>query len=225
MYALRLLFHIEPLLEAINASASVNQLLFTGVERMALGADINLHLFLGGAGLKCFTAYAANDAFAVLGMDVFLHCCFTSFAYAMAIERKMYNTISVSLLQPFFLCLETSFDTLLMFVVELHEINVFQGRNLEDFMQKNTASSPKKFDVGGQAVMEGVMMRSPNATAVTVRRPDGSMVTKLTPFTPLKEKHPWMGIPFIRGVVNMCTMMYYGMNTLSDSTKNARYPG
>ena len=46
----------------------------------------------------------------------------------------------------------------------------------------------KKFDVGGQAVMEGVMMRSPSATAVTVRRPDGTMVTKLTPFIPLKEK-------------------------------------
>ena len=77
----------------------------------------------------------------------------------------------------------------------------------------------KKFDVGGQAVMEGVMMRSPNATAVTVRRPDGTMVTKLTPFTPLKEKHPWMGKPFIRGVINMATMLYYGMNTLEDSTK------
>ena len=77
----------------------------------------------------------------------------------------------------------------------------------------------KKFDVGGQAVMEGVMMRSPNATAVTVRRPDGSMVTKLTPFVPLKDKYPWMGKPFLRGIVNMCTMLYYGMNTLSDSTK------
>ena len=86
-------------------------------------------------------------------------------------------------------------------------------------MQKQPGTVQKKFDVGGQAVMEGVMMRSPNATAVTVRRPDGTMVTKLTPFTPLKEKHPWMGVPFIRGVVNMCTMMYYGMNTLSDSTK------
>ena len=67
--------------------------------------------------------------------------------------------------------------------------------------------------------MEGVMMRSPSATAVTVRRPDGTMVTKLTPFVPLKEKHPWMGKPFIRGIINMCTMLYYGMNTLSDSTK------
>ena len=102
MYALRLLFHIEPLLEAINASASVNQLLFTGVERMALGADINLHLFLRGAGLKCFTAYAANDAFAVLGMDVFLHCCFTSFAYAMAVNRKTHININKNRLQPLF---------------------------------------------------------------------------------------------------------------------------
>ncbi len=67
--------------------------------------------------------------------------------------------------------------------------------------------------------MEGVMMRSANATAVTVRRPDGSMITKLTPFVPLKEKHPWMGKPFIRGAVNMATMLYYGMNTLEDSTK------
>ena len=37
-------------------------------------------------------------------------------------------------------------------------------------------------DMGGQAVMEGVMMRSGKATAVTVRRPDGTMVTKRTAF-------------------------------------------
>lgn len=86
-------------------------------------------------------------------------------------------------------------------------------------MNQSQQSSCPKFDVGGQAVMEGVMMRSPNATAVTVRRPDGTMVTKLTPFIPLKEKHPWMGKPFIRGVINMGTMLYYGMNTLMDSTK------
>ena len=83
----------------------------------------------------------------------------------------------------------------------------------------NTTENNQHFDVGGQAVMEGVMMRSPTATAVTVRRPDGTMVTKLTPFIPLKQKHPWMGKPFIRGIINMGTMLYYGMNTLEDSTK------
>ena len=81
------------------------------------------------------------------------------------------------------------------------------------------ASCPVRQDMGGQAVMEGVMMRSGNATAVTVRRPDGTMVTKRTPFTSPKEKHPWMGKPFLRGMVNMVTMLYFGMNTLEDSTK------
>ena len=68
-------------------------------------------------------------------------------------------------------------------------------------MNNNDQDKKAKFDVGGQAVMEGVMMRSPSATAVTVRRPDGTMVTKLTPFVPLKDKHPWMGKPFIRGII------------------------
>ena len=49
-----------------------------------------------------------------------------------------------------------------------------------------TEQEKKHFDVGGQAVMEGVMMRSPTATAVTVRRPDGTMVTKLTPLFRLR---------------------------------------
>ena len=89
----------------------------------------------------------------------------------------------------------------------------------KEFLKMNQTEQSKKFDVGGQAVMEGVMMRSPSATAVTVRRPDGTMVTKLKPFVPLKDKHPWMGKPFIRGIINMCTMLYYGMNTLEDSTK------
>ncbi len=80
------------------------------------------------------------------------------------------------------------------------------------------ANCPVK-DMGGQAVMEGVMMRSGNATAVTVRRADGTIVTKRTPFVAPKEKHPWMGKPFIRGMVNMVTMLYFGMNTLEDSTK------
>lgn len=83
----------------------------------------------------------------------------------------------------------------------------------------NRTENNEHFDVGGQAVLEGVMMRSPSATAVTVRRPDGTMVTKLTPFVPLKQKHPWMGKPFIRGIINMGTMLYYGMNTLEDSTR------
>ena len=73
------LFHVEALFETIHTAAGVNQLLLAGIERMALGADINLHLFLGGAGFKSFTAYAANHALSILGMNVFLHCFFHLF--------------------------------------------------------------------------------------------------------------------------------------------------
>ena len=55
------------------ASAVVDQLLLTGVERMALGADIHAQLLLHGTGLKGLAADAANDGLAVIGMDLFLH--------------------------------------------------------------------------------------------------------------------------------------------------------
>ena len=77
------LLEAETLLETIDASAGINQLLLAGVEGMALGADIHLQFLLGRTGLKRLTAHAANDALAVVGMDLFLHCDFTSFAYAM----------------------------------------------------------------------------------------------------------------------------------------------
>ena len=84
----------------------------------------------------------------------------------------------------------------------------------------NAKTKPEKpLHIGGQAVMEGVMMRAPNSMAITVRRPDGTMVTQYSAFVPVSEKHPWMGKRFLRGIVNMITMLYYGMNTLSASTK------
>ena len=61
----------------------------------------------------------------------------------------------------------------------------------------NKTEQNQRFDVGGQAVMEGVMMRSPTSTAVTVRRPDGTMVTKLTPFIPSRLGSLWAGAVII----------------------------
>ena len=86
-------------------------------------------------------------------------------------------------------------------------------------MAKNNPSACPRVDIGGQAVMEGVMMRSPDATAIAVRRPDHSIVVKRTPYEPISKKHPWMGKPVIRGAVNMVTMLVFGMTTLQDSTQ------
>ena len=83
---------------------------------------------------------------------------------------------------------------------------------------KENNSCPR-VDIGGQAVMEGVMMRSPKAIALAVRRPDGSIVVKRSDYHPISEKYPWMGKPFIRGAVNMVFMLVSGMQVLDDSTK------
>ncbi len=86
-------------------------------------------------------------------------------------------------------------------------------------MIKGNQPACKRVDIGGQAVMEGVMMKAPDAIAVSVRRPDRSIVTKRSVYHPLSEKHKWMGYPFLRGIVNMVTMLSMGMSTLQQSTE------
>ena len=83
---------------------------------------------------------------------------------------------------------------------------------------KETPSS-KRVDIGGQAVMEGVMMKAPKAIAIAVRRPDGSIVVKRNDYTSPAAKHPWMGWFFLRGIMNMGTMFSMGMSTLQQSTE------
>ncbi|MBQ2700261.1 MAG: DUF1385 domain-containing protein [Clostridia bacterium] len=82
----------------------------------------------------------------------------------------------------------------------------------------NTNTSCPRVDIGGQAVMEGVMMKAPDAIAISVRRPNGKIVVKRTGYTPASKKHAWMGWPFIRGIINMGSMLAMGMRTLQDST-------
>ena len=85
--------------------------------------------------------------------------------------------------------------------------------------QSNSHPACKRVDIGGQAVMEGVMMKAPDAIAISVRRPNGDIVTKRTPYVPLSKKHPWMGWPVVRGVVNFVQMFSMGMGVLEESTQ------
>jgi uncharacterized protein YqhQ len=68
--------------------------------------------------------------------------------------------------------------------------------------------------VGGQAVLEGVMMRSPHAWGISVRKPDGSISTHSEPLERLSEKHKWMGWPVIRGVMTLGQAMALGFRAL-----------
>jgi uncharacterized protein YqhQ len=68
--------------------------------------------------------------------------------------------------------------------------------------------------VGGQAVLEGVMMRSPHAWAIAVRRPSGEVATHRETLERPSEKHKWMGWPVIRGVMTLGYAMTLGFRAL-----------
>jgi uncharacterized protein YqhQ len=68
--------------------------------------------------------------------------------------------------------------------------------------------------VGGQALLEGVMMRSPHAWGITCRKPSGELVSHSEPLERLSEKHPWMGWPVIRGVITLGHAMTLGFRAL-----------
>jgi uncharacterized protein YqhQ len=68
--------------------------------------------------------------------------------------------------------------------------------------------------VGGQAVLEGVMMRSPHAWAITCRKPSGELLTHSEPLERLSEKHKWMAKPFVRGVITLGHAMALGFRAL-----------
>ena len=71
--------------------------------------------------------------------------------------------------------------------------------------------------VGGQAVLEGVMMRSPHAWGIAVRKPSGEVVTHSEPLERPSEKHKWMGWPVVRGVMTLGHAMSLGFKALKFS--------
>ena len=75
--------------------------------------------------------------------------------------------------------------------------------------------------VGGQAVLEGVMMRSPHAWAIACRKPSGEVSTHSEPLERLSEKRKWMAWPVIRGVVTLGHAMTLGFRALKFSANVA----
>ena len=77
--------------------------------------------------------------------------------------------------------------------------------------------NPRLGAVGGQAVLDGVMMKAEGRCAVSVRCPDGSIQTELVLFQPLGKRHPILGLPLIRDFINFCQMLALGQRVLSIS--------
>jgi uncharacterized protein YqhQ len=75
--------------------------------------------------------------------------------------------------------------------------------------------------IGGQAVIEGVMMRSPHFVAVAVRRPDQRIVIRNSPYESVSQRMPWLKKPVLRGVVTLVESMVQGIDALSYSAGKA----
>jgi uncharacterized protein YqhQ len=75
--------------------------------------------------------------------------------------------------------------------------------------------------VGGQAVIEGVMMRAPGSVATAVRRANGEIVVKQEAYTSVVDKYKILKLPILRGAVGLVDMMYLGIKTLNFSAEVA----
>jgi uncharacterized protein YqhQ len=76
-------------------------------------------------------------------------------------------------------------------------------------------------NVGGQAVIEGVMMRSPEKVSTSLRLPDGRIITRTEPFISLTRRKKVLGKVIIRGVVSFFEMLILGIKTLNYSAEIA----
>ena len=80
-------------------------------------------------------------------------------------------------------------------------------------MKDGKKSKEYKTSIGGQALIEGIMMRGPKKQAIVVRTKDG-LVSKTEELKLLKDKHPIVGVIFIRGIVNFITSMASGVRAI-----------
>lgn len=78
-----------------------------------------------------------------------------------------------------------------------------------------------KINVGGQAVIEGVMMRAPRSVAIAVRRPSGEIVVKREMVVPLSERFPVVKLPIVRGAVALFSSLVIGIKALNFSANEA----
>lgn len=77
------------------------------------------------------------------------------------------------------------------------------------------------FAVGGQAVIEGVMMRSPNAITIAVRKPNGEITVKKDRYQTLVQRIRKLNIPVVRGVINLFEMMVIGTKAINYSANES----
>lgn len=98
----------------------------------------------------------------------------------------------------------------------MSKIKTFRPKFLMTFLQ-----AERDLIVGGQAVIEGVMMRTPSAYAIAVRKPDGSIVHTAAALPKWSDKYPILNLPILRGGATLIQSMGLGIKALNYSAAQA----
>ena len=91
--------------------------------------------------------------------------------------------------------------------------------NIKDTSAKTVEELQKERlgTVGGQALIEGIMMNGPKGASIAVRRTDGKIIVKPYVFNRLRDKNKIFGLPFVRGIVNFIESMILGYKSLMEA--------
>ena len=92
-----------------------------------------------------------------------------------------------------------------------------KGKQMSKKTKEPDALACRRNKVGGQAVLEGVMMKSGERVCIAVRKPDGSIGKRTDSFVSVRKKHKILNIPILRGAINFVEMMKLSFSTLSKS--------
>lgn len=90
--------------------------------------------------------------------------------------------------------------------------------NCTELERKHMAKQPQscafRTSIGGQALIEGILMRGPEKQAIVVRDQEGNLVEKVEELRLIKDRHPILGWPLIQGTVNFLSSMVNGVKAL-----------
>ena len=94
---------------------------------------------------------------------------------------------------------------------------IYVSTNAKKVLSTGTVLFSEDISVGGQAVIEGVMMRTPKNIATAVRKPDREILIKRDPYIGLSKRHKVLNTPILRGAVTFFEMVFIGIRALNFS--------
>lgn len=104
---------------------------------------------------------------------------------------------------------------------KLIQLNKYIIEGIGIIMDKEIWIKPKVCsNIGGEALIEGVMMRGNNKIAMSVRKSSGEIYTETKPSIPITKKNKFLGLPFIRGGVSLIDSMIVGVKVLMESAEH-----